>query len=67
MNGSPRRKLTVILLLIGVVAVLFYVVYAFLWKSSSQNLPSEAPPLPDLPINPPADGGTPPPPPTLPL
>jgi hypothetical protein len=67
MDGSPRRKTTIILLFLGIVAALVLVLYALLWKEGKQDLPTAPPPLPPLPVNPPTDDMLPPPPPQLPM
>jgi hypothetical protein len=67
MDGSPRRKTTIILLLLGIAVALLLTLYAFFWKEGKKELPSEPPPLPTLPANLPEEGTLPPPPPQLPM
>lgn len=69
---SPRRKMTIIgLVVVSVIAVVFLLVSLFSKSNTSGVLPP-APELPPVPANPPVeqnvdDGMTPPPPPTLPV
>ena len=67
MDASLRRKITIIALVTGAVAVILFAGYAFLWRSQSKGLPSSPPPLPAVPANPPSNQGTPPPVPSMPL
>ncbi len=67
MNGSNRRKITVIGIILVAIAVLIYVVFSVLPKRQPA-LPTDMPPLPTLPSNPPSDDDMlPPPPPQLPM
>lgn len=67
MDASTRRKTVVILLFVGIAVTIAMLLYTLFWKESKKDLPTEPPPLPALPVNPPTDDDMlPPPPPALP-
>lgn len=68
MEGSTRRKLTIVLLLVGMAVVATLAFYSFSKKAQAPDLPSP-PPIPQIPSNPPVnamEGELPPPPPAMP-
>ncbi len=72
LSGTPRRKLTIIGLVIAVIVVVVFLVVSLFSKSNTSGVLPPAPELPPIPANPPVeqnvdDGMTPPPPPTLPV